>query len=122
MKFNVHFFIMLILSCIVALSDILIYSFGLNYIVTIVIGLILACILLFTFRKKITVKSDFEVLDIVCFIIVSIKFIIMIMKVDNAWDTRNYHIYLQENPFIDKIHFDFFARKDYKYFSISFGR
>ena len=28
---------------------------------------------------------------------------------DNSWDTLSYHIYLQENPFMDKINYDFFA-------------
>ena len=56
------------------------------------------------------------------FIISLILFTIRhISKPDFSYDVNNYHIYLQDNPFINKINFDFFAGNIINEFSFPLG-
>lgn len=111
MKFNIHFFVILIIASVVSFADILIYAFKLNYWLAIAISFAIATCIIFANRKKIKLKTDFNKFDFIFFGILLINFVHKIVKADQEWDTCNYHIYLQENPFIDKINFDFLPGK-----------
>lgn len=118
---NIHFFIMLIISSIVFLADILIYTFKLNYWIAIAIGTSICGIVIFINRKNLKLRTDCEKLDIICFILIFCLSFIRFFQYDNYFDTVHYHIYMQENPFTDKINFDFFPGRVVTSFTYPLG-
>ena len=123
MKINIHFLMILILATIVFLSDSFIYIAKINYWLAISISSIIT-IGLFCFVKKktnINVKSDFSWFDLLFFVLVFLRLISIILMPDESYDVCSYHIYLQENPFIDKINFDFFPGRTINSFLYPLG-
>ncbi|MBO5398181.1 MAG: hypothetical protein J6A36_04555 [Clostridia bacterium] len=121
MKFNVHFFVMLLIASVISVADILIYVFKLDYWLAIAISFAIATCIIFINRKKIKIKTDFEKYDIIMFIMLVLTLLAKVFLADEVWDTNNYHIYLQETPFIDKINFDFFPGRTINSFLFPLG-
>ena len=109
-KINLSFFILLILFIQVILSDTIIYFTHINYGFANLIGLVINVVLIvFLIRKKyIQINSNFSKWDLIFFTILLILIIATISFPDTFWDSYSYHIYLQEEPFADKINDDFF--------------
>ncbi len=109
-KINFSFFILLILLIQVIFTDTIIYFTGLGYIIANVIGLVfnVALIILFIKKKWIKIKSDFCKWDIIFLVIMLVFTAATIIFPDEFWDSYSYHLYLQEEPFADKINEDFF--------------
>ncbi len=122
MKLNVHFFIFLIISIIAIMNDIIIYIFGIEYKISLIISTILinSISAIFIKKNKIKIESNFSKSD---FILVYILLfcICSFFKCDYSFDTKNYHIYLQENFFTDKINFDFFPGRTINSFLFPLG-
>ena len=112
---NIHFFIIFFMICIAGLNDILIYTAHLDYSIGLIISSIINIIIFgnFIYRKKILLNSNFEKTDLILFIVWIIYSLTKIVFPDETYDTFSYHIYLQENPFIDKVNFDFFPGRIY---------
>lgn len=110
-KFNIHFFILLFLISSVCIADTAIYIIGLKYVYAIAFGIIVNLLIfgILKYKKKIIFSKDFNKFDLIFLTLLFLYFITTIAMPDNSWDTLSYHIYLQENPFIDKINYDFFA-------------
>lgn len=109
-KINLSFFILLILFIQVIFTDTLIYFFKLNYIIANIIAFVLnimLIILLFK-KKKIQIKNDFNRWDLIFLTLVLAITITTIIFPDEFWDSYSYHIYLQQEPFSDKVNDDFF--------------
>ena len=124
MKINLYFFIMFIIACIAFIVDIIIYIFKLNYL----FGLILATIIVggssfaFLKKKKIEITLDFEKTDILLFVAwIAITIMSGVVYPDYVYDTISYHEYLQKNPFMDKVNFDFFPGRIYCMFLFPLG-
>lgn len=109
-KINFSFFMLLILIMQVIFTDIIIYCTGMRYAIANVIGLAINIVLIILFIKKkwIQIKSDFSKWDLIFLVIILVTTIATIIFPDEFWDSYSYHIYLQENPFADKINDDFF--------------
>lgn len=109
-KISPSFLALLILFTQVIFTDIIIYFTGLRYIIANVIGLTLniALIVLFIRKKWIKIEHDFCKWDIIFLVIMVAVTAITIIFPDEFWDTYSYHIYLQENPFTDKVNEDYF--------------
>lgn len=107
----------------VSVSDIFIYILNSNFLLTnLIVGLILLIITAFLIKKqKISLKSEFTKWDLIFLIPFLIYMIFTIAFPDLSWDTRSYHIYLQENVFADKINFDFFAGRNLNSFLFALG-
>lgn len=113
-KINLHFFILLNILITVVLSDTLIFFTNVGYLYSITISFVLVIISNFLLikNKKLVVSSDFNKFDIVFCVILGVMTLFTIIYPDSFWDTKSYHVYLQENPFADKINFDFFAGRN----------
>lgn len=122
-KFNIHFFIILALVFTVAISDIFIYILKSNFIFTnIIVGLgIIALSYLLKKKKIIKFETNFSKTDLIFIVFLVIYLIASIVFPDLSWDTRSYHIYLQENVFEDKINQDFFAGRNLNSFLFALG-
>ena len=110
-KINICFFILLILFMQVILTDTLIYFTHIHYgIVNVIISVINVFLAILCIKKKwIRIETNFSKWDIIFFTLLITIIAITIIFPDNFWDSYSYHLYLQENPFTDKINFDFFA-------------
>ena len=117
---NIFMFFLLFLMLLTLEIDYLTYFFNTNYLLSFCLSLVfntfVGCLLL----KKIQIKNTFEKVDFIFFIILLGIFLITIVYPDRTFDTFNYHLYLQENPFGDKIGFDFFAGKNLNSFTYAF--
>ena len=109
-KINLSFFVLLVLFTQVIFTDIIIYFTNLRYIIANVIGLTINIILIVLLIKKkiISIKLDFNKWDLIFLAIIFITTLATIIFPDEFWDSYSYHLYLQENPFADKITDDFF--------------
>lgn len=109
-KINICFFILLILFIQVILTDTLIYfthiSYGIANVIASVINISFA--ILCIKKKWIKIETNFNKWDIIFFVLLVTIIAITIIFPDNFWDSYSYHLYLQENPFTDKINDDFF--------------
>lgn len=90
--------------------------------ITYVISGIVLIALIFFLRKKINIiKLDFGKIDSIFIMIFIVIFILRIAIPDNAFDTLNYHLMLQENPFDNYINYHFFPSKNINTFSYPLG-
>ena len=110
---NILTFILIFYMLFILINDYFCFIFKENcnfifYIVSFVICLILT----FLIRKKINfIKPDFNKLD---FIIIFILFWVFWSRVaipDSAFDTLNYHLYLQNRPFSNNVSYNFFPAR-----------
>lgn len=111
MKINIHFLIIFIISCLAFVGDIIIYAFNLKYALALIITTIFVGAIFFLLikKKKIIVTSDFEKIDLIlCVAMFFVTIISGIVYPDFVYDTLSYHEYLQKDPFVDKVNFDFF--------------
>ena len=108
---NIHFLILLNIAICACFNDILIFFLKMNYGTCLAISSLFVIITnVFIIKKKyIKISSDFELWDLAFIVTMIIATIIRIAIPDFSYDVKNYHIYLQENVFTDKINFDFFA-------------
>lgn len=108
MKINIHVFIFVLIAAVVALNDIVIYIFNLEYWLSLILSLvILILISAFLIKKdKIKIFNNFEKMDLLFLIPYLLIMSTLFLSCDQRLDTFNYHLYLQENPFIDKVNFD----------------
>lgn len=120
LKLNVFSFILFTIFIITLLTDYLTYFINANYLISLIISTIISGIIYFFLRKKIKIETDFQKWDIIFFVLLIGIFTITIVYPDISFDTINYHVYLQENPFGDKIFSDFFAGKNLNSFSYAF--
>ena len=124
MILNLYFLIVLLIASIAFIGDIIIYLLNLSYGISIIISTILVFIILYFSikNKKLKVTLDFEKTDIYLFIVMFFVSIITgIVYPDYTYDTISYHSYLQENPFIDKVNFDFFPGRIFCMFLFPLG-
>ena len=108
---NIFMFILFIVMLITLGIDYCTYLFNAEYIISLFISLIFNAFVVYFLMKKIQINTDIKKEDIIFFILLLGIFIITIVYPDRSFDTFNYHLYLQEHPFGDKIGFDFFAGK-----------
>ena len=124
MKLNFHFFVVLFIALVAILCDLLIYITKIDYGIALCLSAFICTIItIFLFKKKsIKISFDFEKNDIFIFILFLVFMIAQSCILPNyIYDVRSYHIYLQENPFIDKINFDFFPGRIYCDFLFPLG-
>lgn len=117
---NIFMFVLLFLMLVTLGIDYLTYFFNANYLLSFCISLVFNFLVGYLLLKKIQLKNAFEKVDFIFFIILLGIFLITIVYPDRTFDTFNYHLYLQENPFGDKIGFDFFAGKNLNSFTYAF--
>lgn len=122
MKLNIHIFIFLIVAVIAYINDIIIYCFKINYEIGLIISVItVITLVIFLIKyKKLKIKTDFQKSDFVLILII-LFCIISLLKCDYSYDTTNYHIYIQENFFNDKINFDYFPGRTINSFLFPLG-
>ena len=120
-KINIFMFILFFIMLLTLEIDYLTYLFSLKYLLSFSISLILNVILFVFIFKKIEMKIGVQKEDLIFFLILLSIFLITIIFPDRTFDTFNYHLYLQENPFGDKINYDFFSGKNLNSFTYAFA-
>ena len=124
MKLNFHFFVVLFIAIIAILCDLLIYITKLDYGIALCLSTFITTIItvLFFKKKSIKITFDYEKNDIFIFIIfLTLVIVQCCARPDFIYDVRSYHVYLQENPFADKVNFDFFPGRIYCTFLFPLG-
>lgn len=108
MKINIHIFIFILIATIASLNDIIIYIFNLEYNLSLILSSILLIVLSIILIKKNKIKifNNFEKKDLLFLIPYLLITSTLFLSCDQRLDTFNYHIYLQENLFADKVNFD----------------
>lgn len=94
----------------VILTDCMVYFVSLEYItanVVVVVGEVIFFTFLFK-KKMVRVTNEYCKWDMLFWAMLVLLCVLSIGFADENWDTYSYHIYLQENPFTDKIYEDFF--------------
>lgn len=119
-KLNIVTYVILSIMIIVLLNDYLSFIFDINYIIGILISSSMVFALSFVLRKSIKLETSFKKEDIIFYIFLLGLMAVTIPYPDRAFDTFNYHLYLQEKPFGEKIFYDFFAGKNINSFSYAF--
>lgn len=104
---------MLLLTAIfihVILTDSMVYFASLEYIAANVVAAVGEAIFFtFLFKKEIVqVTNGYRKWDVFFWVMLVLLCVLSIGFADKSYDTYSYHVYLQENPFTDKIYDDFF--------------
>ncbi len=122
-KVNISFAIFLVISVVAMLTDYLAFFCKMPYQSSLAISSAVVLIAIIVFWRKIKKHICFslEKKDIFFFAILAIIFLANIASPSTDYDTLNYHIYLQENPFADKINHDYFAGKHLNSFLFPLG-
>ena len=109
-KINLSLYILLVLLLQVIFADNLIYFLHTRYLIANLIALILnVTINIILIKKKfIIVENKYYKWDLIFISILLLLICTTIFFPDEVWDTYSYHLFLQENPFSDKINDDFF--------------
>ena len=109
-KISLSFFILLAFFTQVIITDTIIYVSEMRYIFANAIALILniALIVFLIKSKKIKIENNFKKWDLIFLTIILILTVATIIFPDEFWDSYSYHIYLQQEPFADKVNDDFF--------------
>ena len=122
-KTNVSFAAFLGIALTALLADYLVFFFKIPYGIS--LALSFASIAIFALIKRKYLMShisfNFQKTDILFFAILLIIFCHEIGAPLTGYDEANYHIYLQENAFTDKINFDYFAGKNLNAFLFPLG-
>ena len=110
-KINIHSLIFICVAAIASIVDIIIYLFKSDYNITlaaVTVFCVIAAILICKW-KKVAVKTDFSAIDLIFFAIIASYIVARIAIPNFFYDVNNYHIYLQDNPFANKIYSDYHA-------------
>ena len=110
---NLFLFVFLFYSFVILITDYITYAVKFNYITSVILSSIIMLFvsLLLVKKKKIIINKNFSKYDFVFMSLMFFIFIISFVYPDRTFDTINYHIYIQENPFGDKIFNDFFPAR-----------
>jgi len=115
------FYIFLCLTMIVLICDYVTLFFNLKYIYAVLLGL-LGCIgINYALRKRIKIEIKFEKSDLIFLVILFCLMAVTLPFADNSWDTLNYHLYLQEKPFFDRINIDLFPGRNINSFNYAYA-
>ena len=120
LKINIFTYLLIFILLLALEIDYITYFFNAKYIISFTISLIVNIVINYFALKKIEIVNTLEKSDIIFFAFLFLIFIITIVYPDRSFDTINYHLYLQENPFGNKIGYDFFAGKNLNSFSYAF--
>lgn len=114
-------YILLNIFLVVLINDYISYFLNIKYIFSIIASLIITGLFNLLIRKKIRISHDIEKSDLIFYILLFLIMIITIPYADRAFDSFNYHLYLQKNPFGDKLGYDFFAGKNFNTYTYAFA-
>jgi hypothetical protein len=120
-KYNIELilFIILNLSCIVLLNDYLVYFFDINYYLGMILSSLVMVGISCLLRNKYRVEIKFSKEDLIFFFVLFVIMAITIVFPDRMYDTLNYHLYSQENPFNSILTGDLFPGKNINSFTYS---
>jgi len=107
-KIHASFFMVLLVYLQIIFTDNLIYLLQVRYLYANIISLVINILIVCLVRKYIKLEINFNKFDIVFLGGLFTLFIFSVVFPDATWDTYSYHVYLQQNPFIDKVNFDLF--------------
>ena len=110
---NLFLFVFLFYSFVILITDYITYAINPDYIISLIISFIIVFFVSFLLvkKKKILINKHFSKYDFAFFSLLFLIFIISFVYPDRTFDTINYHIYIQENPFGDKLFDDFFPAR-----------
>lgn len=98
---NIFFYLLLAYIFAILCSDYFTYFLSLSYLPSLFLGALVSFTFFFLMRKKIQIKNDFEKSDVIFFLFLLLILAITIVFPDNMFDSLNYHLLNQEQPFKD---------------------
>jgi len=107
-KIHASFFIVILVYLQIIFTDYLIYFLQIRYLYSNIIALAINILIVCLIRKHIKLEINFNKFDALFLGGLFTFFIFSVGYPDTTWDTFSYHVYLQQNPFIDKVNFDLF--------------
>jgi len=92
-----------------------------KYIFDLIIGFILIIITNFFLVEKIKFKNRFNKTDLIYFVILAAIMVVTLPYPDRSYDSFNYHLFLQQNSFVDKINYNFLPSSEIQTFTYAFA-
>lgn len=117
---SIYILILVLLGLHTVISDWFTYLLNFDYTISILISLFFVIILFLSVKKFICINYQWEKEDLIFFLILFVLLIMHIPMADEMYDTFNYHLYLQERPFVSKLIEDFFPGRYINSFSYAF--
>ena len=115
LKINLSIFLFVFLTIFILINDYICFftKTGANFVTYLVSFLLLSLISCFLiFKKKVKIEKDkFNKADIIFLVFIIFILSLRVAIPDSAFDTLNYHLYLQENPFFNNTTFNFFPSR-----------
>ncbi|MBD5475701.1 MAG: hypothetical protein HDR17_06945 [Lachnospiraceae bacterium] len=107
---NLSMVVLTVIFIHVVLTDCMVYFVSMEYIAAnVVVAGVDVILFIFLLKKKIVrITNGYCRWDIFFWMILAAACVLGIGFADESYDTYSYHIYLQENPFTDKIYGDYF--------------
>lgn len=120
LELNILSIFLLLLVFFVIVNDYLCFILKVNYsFVLYLISLIITVVAFYISRKNISVKKvDFNKFDVIFYIIIAMVIGVRIAIPDSAFDTLNYHLYIQERLFSNNTSYNFFPARWINTFSL----
>ncbi len=100
-EMNIFFYILIIYILSILCCDYFTYLFSMNYWLSLFGGILISCFVAYLLRKKIRIKNEFQKSDLIFFFLLGFILIITIVFPDKMFDSLNYHLLNQEQPFKD---------------------
>ena len=120
LNINILLYILFNIFLLTLINDYISYFVNTKYIYSFLVSLGIIALINYILRNKIKLTNNFDKTDIIFAFLLFTIMAITIVYPDRCFDTFNYHLYLQENPFGNKISFDFFAGKNLNSYSYAF--
>ena len=122
-KINVPFltFVLINLLSITLLTDLFSIMFD-KFIVCLLLGSLIEILLsIFITKNKINIINRYEKSDIICFVFLLMIMVITLPYPDRSFDSFNYHLFIQENTFVDKINYNFLPSSEIQTYTYGFS-
>lgn len=110
-QFSIFLFIVYIIFILINDYFCFIFNFKANFITYLISGAIVSICIFFSRKKINLIKEKFDKIDIAFFLMLFIILGLRIFIPDFAFDTYNYHLYLQENLFANNTSYNFFPAR-----------
>lgn len=120
-KLDIFFFIIINLMIMVLINDYLTFFLDIDYLFSVLISGLMLVPINFFMKDKISIYNNISKYDLIFYMILLCILVITLPYADRTFDTYNYHLYLQENPFGDKLFTDFFAGKNFNTYTYAFS-
>ena len=121
LSIDIFMYILILYSIFILISDYFVYFTRMNYIVSLILSGVIVGFVFTKIKNKIKVEKNISKADFIFFALLAILMAITIVFPDRMFDSLNYHIYSQINPFNSLQTGDFFPSRHINSYTYSFS-